>query len=1089
MPGRDDSPSDLLFGLLAERTGLIDVPTLLEALRDREGGRSLAEALVGRGALDPATASTLGDLVDRHVVGHGGDPASSLSAVAIDPSLRTRLEATGDPELIATLPLVGATAPWSGPSNGGGAFEVGPAEMLGGRFRVLRPHARGGIGEVSVALDTELNREVALKQIKERHADDPASRARFVLEAEVTGGLEHPGIVPVYGLGHDDLGRPYYAMRFIRGESLRDALLAYHDEAPRLDPGARALRLRQLLGRFIDVCQAIGYAHERGVLHRDLKPGNIMVGKYGETLVVDWGLAKATGRPDPGALAGERALVPTSAGGSAETMAGAPIGTPAYMSPEQAAGDLDRLGPRSDVYSLGATLYCLLTGRQPFAGEDILGILADVRAGDFPTPRRVDPTIDPPLEAICLKAMALRPEDRYDSTRGLADDVERWLADEPVAAWPEPWIRRAARWARRHRPAVASAAALLVAATVALGVGATLIDFERRKTGEARDTATREAERARKAEGRALNLLAASYADAARLAAQRGAWRPALAHYDRAIAAGHPDTVALRLGKVRAWVALDEAPAAFRELEALGSRTDLGRHRGEVLLWRADLGHARDLDASGRDRLLQEALAAGLDPADAAYARGLLAETSPDALTHFRKALELDPFHNRASDLLGWTLGLLGRRVEALDVVRQAELLFPDDPAPRVTHALLLASDGDRAGANAQLDHAAERTGPAAVGRWRPMAEFLVRCHDADARIVDPTGAGGDPVRDIMQIWSEFLAAQAAYRPAPNDDRNRMTALDFPPRLSRAFGRLQRSALTLAIGLRRPLIDELDRTLRVHPEGTIAFFRGTLLLLDGRHAEAEPVLLAAAEMPSLIDSRHMARLVALQAQSFQLPPAGDAPAGLRDRTRANLRVLASTGIPDPSYARLAALVAARVGEIDLARLFLSRSRPDPAAEADNLAARAYVDLLGQSFASAISSAKSALRLSPGHSIARPILTLALDGLRNQALALAPVHESPPKPSSNALYDLASSYALCASAPKGDRPGRPLAPDEVSHRRRFNDLALAALRAAHASGFRDRTRLLGDPDFAPLRVRPDFQALVLDCGFPANPIAR
>src|SRR6185437_9617713 len=122
---------------------------------------------------------------------------------------------------------------------------------------------------------------------------------------------------------------------------------------------------------------------------------------------------------------------------------------------------------------------------------------------------------------------------------------------------------------------------------------------------------------------------------------------------------------------------------------------------------------------------------------------------------------------------LGWTLGLLGRRGEALDVVRQAELLFPDDPAPRVTHALLLASDGDRAGAVALLDRAAERTGPGAIKRWRPMADFLLRCHDADARIVNPTGAGGDPIREIMQTWTEFLAAQAADRPASADDRNR----------------------------------------------------------------------------------------------------------------------------------------------------------------------------------------------------------------------------------------------------------------------------------------------------------------------------
>jgi serine/threonine protein kinase len=146
------------------------------------------------------------------------------------------------------------------------------------------------------------------------------------------------------------------------------------------------------------------------VLHRDIKPGNIIVGKHGETLVVDWGLAKALGRSDPGS--GERTLLPSSASGSAETLPGSALGTPAYMSPEQAAGDLDRLGPRSDVYSLGATLYCLLTGKPAQEGDDIGEVLRKVQRGEFPPPRQIDPSIDPALEAVCLKAMALEPERR-----------------------------------------------------------------------------------------------------------------------------------------------------------------------------------------------------------------------------------------------------------------------------------------------------------------------------------------------------------------------------------------------------------------------------------------------------------------------------------------------------------------------------------------------------------------------------------------------------------------------------------------------------------------------------------------------------
>ena len=199
------------------------------------------------------------------------------------------------------------------------------------------------------------------------------------------------------------------------------------------------------------------------MIHRDLKPANIIVGKHGETLVVDWGLAKAVGRADPSV--GEQTIAPSSSG-SSETLPGSALGTPAYMSPEQAQGDLDRLGPRSDVYSLGATLYCLLTGKPPFESEDIGAILRAVQEGQFPRPSQHDPALDKALEAVCLKAMATAPEDRYPTPRALADDLERWMADEPVTAWREPLSRRARRWARRNRTAVTAAAAAVLVALV-----------------------------------------------------------------------------------------------------------------------------------------------------------------------------------------------------------------------------------------------------------------------------------------------------------------------------------------------------------------------------------------------------------------------------------------------------------------------------------------------------------------------------------------------------------------------------------------------------------------------------------------------
>jgi serine/threonine-protein kinase len=474
---------NLLFGILALQLDFITRDQLVAAMQAWvfDKAQTLGQILCKQGVLKEDTHALIEALVQKHLAQHGNDVEKSLAAVTSATLVREDLKQVADADVQASLIRVPAAKPEAADpyATVNRGESVGASSSSGLRFRILRPHARGGLGEVLVARDEELHREVALKQIQARHAQDRESQVRFLLEAEITGGLEHPGIVPVYGLGQYADGRPFYAMRFIRGDSLKEAIERFHQaDRPGRDPGERSLELHGLLGRFVDVCNAIAYAHSRGILHRDLKPGNVMLGKYGETLVVDWGLAKPLVGPAASVTEvepGEGTLTPTSATQASQTLMGSAMGTPQYMSPEQAAGRLDLLGPASDVYSLGATLYNLLTGQPPVQETDVGEVLRKVQRGDFPPPRQVKPGVPPPLEAICLKAMAREPGQRYASARALADDVEHWLADEPVSAWHEPFTVKARRWLGRHRTLVAGAAGAVLVALVGLAAATVLL--------------------------------------------------------------------------------------------------------------------------------------------------------------------------------------------------------------------------------------------------------------------------------------------------------------------------------------------------------------------------------------------------------------------------------------------------------------------------------------------------------------------------------------------------------------------------------------------------------------------------------------
>jgi len=538
----ENADRNLLFGLHSLQNGRITREALLKGLQTwaADKSRSLADVLVEAGHLTAADRTLLEPLVEQHIRVHGDDPQQSLAALSSVEDAVQSLKELGDPDLNASLVHVAevrevglqstviepvgchehaqdhgksaeplAADPQSADAQLPGSqttFIERPSSVdstptiieppkPGGRFRIVRHHKDGGLGRVSMAIDLELGREVAFKEILPGKAASQENRARFNFEGEVTGKLEHPGIVPVYGLGRFSDGRPFYAMRFIRGQSLYDAIEEFHRQcasdgaAYHLDP-----LFRQLVGRLIDVCHALEYAHSKGVLHRDLKPQNVMLGKYGETLVVDWGLAKnvgvaslvISGTGSTHDSAGEPVLNLSSESGSAPTVMGQTMGTPRYMSPEQARGEIDRLGPGTDIYALGAILFSVLTNQPAIGARPLpdglerlspLEAVRRAREGEFPRPTSVNPAAPRSLEAVCLKAMSFQVEDRYGSAKLLADDLQAWLDDVPVAAFTEPFGIRLQRWMKRHRTAVVTGSAMFVMSFIGL-IGWNLLTAE-----------------------------------------------------------------------------------------------------------------------------------------------------------------------------------------------------------------------------------------------------------------------------------------------------------------------------------------------------------------------------------------------------------------------------------------------------------------------------------------------------------------------------------------------------------------------------------------------------------------------------------
>jgi serine/threonine-protein kinase len=1087
MDQRDATNRDLLVGMLALQNGLVEQDKLILAFRtwSRDKSRPIAEILAAQGAIDAGDRELLEALAAKQLKRHGGDAEKSLAAIPAGPSTREGLARIGDPQIEHSLARLGAGALYSqdaADAERTAAYSAGTATSDGQRFRVLRPHAKGGLGAVFVALDQELHREVALKHILDQHADDPVSRQRFVLEAEVTGSLEHPGIVPVYGLGTYADGRPFYAMRFVRGDSLKEAIDEFHsDPGLKRDPGRRSLELRKLLGRLVDVCNAIEYAHGRGVLHRDIKPGNIIVGKHGETLVVDWGLAKALGKVEPGIDSGERVLVPSSASGSSSTLPGSALGTPAYMSPEQSQGDLEHLGPRSDVYSLGATLYYLLTGKPAFEG-DLADVIRGVQKGQFQPPRQLDASIDKALEAVCLKAMALEPADRFSSPKALADDLERWLAGEPVSSWREPWMRTLARWLSRHKVGVAAAAAAVLMALA--GTGAVLA-VQTRANGELRAANLDLALANTKITQSNKELAASNERERARFALAQEAIRTFHSGVSDDILLKEEQFKALRTKLLRG------AREFYRKLEGLleghqdrDSRLALAKSYCEVgELTRQLDAFAESPEVFRRAIDLLESLSRE-NPADPEPRRTLafgLRSLGTVEAGFGRDAAAL-PLFGRSRDLL---------RTLSEASPRDAELGIDWAQAEMYVESSLAGNDRP----TAERLEAVERARSileTAMGAAPASAKMQSAITDLYSSMASALQDAGRPQEALAAFARARDLGEASYRANPSDP-------NIGHELARNLGNM--GLCLSSVGRRADALKIYDRALEIFKEATVS--NPTVVRLPAGSAWVTGLV---AETLADLGRNDEALAALKRALSLREALIKANPAVVRNHEQV-LRIYSKMNeihrqahrMPE-ALAALKALVETTATIVKLMPQSREYARYLAATWSDLAAAHAEMGSVSEassSFDEALAIDRRLIAADPTSRDDRAALAsrfrargLAMEKLGRPAIAASDLRQSIavareiPSPIPMDNYNMACYRSLLSRVLA--KAGSPTA---AADSRAAADQAIISLQKAIAAGWRDVVLLKTDTDLEPIRSRPDFRPILLNTGFPRNPFAR
>ncbi|MBL8824925.1 MAG: protein kinase [Planctomycetia bacterium] len=437
--------SDLLFGVLACSANLIDSKALMEMIRDWKHDRniSFAELLTERAKIKPTERDRLDSLVNDRLAASEGIEADALSkaldelkqfigiteAAQVQSAISTFL---GDQFTMMHTPAkTGSSSLVSASTQAAPIIQARPVLQMKGplpgseRYTRTSLHASGGMGSVWHAHDANIGRDVALKELKPEYKTAGTVPLRFLREARITGQLEHPGIVPVYDIGTDpETSFPYYTMRFVKGRTLSEAIQTYHQK--KQTGKEEPLEFVSLLSAFVSLCHTIAYAHSKGIVHRDLKGENIILGDFGEVIVLDWGLAKRMGQQEDDFEMISYSDQRVNLTEASKTIMGEVMGTPAYMAPEQANGRLDIVGPRTDIFGAGAILYEILTGFPPFTGATTVATLKKAQQADIIRPRMYQKEISPALEAICMKALEKDPQNRYTTASELALEVQGW---------------------------------------------------------------------------------------------------------------------------------------------------------------------------------------------------------------------------------------------------------------------------------------------------------------------------------------------------------------------------------------------------------------------------------------------------------------------------------------------------------------------------------------------------------------------------------------------------------------------------------------------------------------------------------------